>query len=83
MTKYQFVKAYDCLGYPMVDTRARFHIPTRYRSSFSIEHHLFEDGKLAAEGFETRVWVGRDPSDPDKIKSTPIPAAVVERLSIA
>jgi 4-hydroxybenzoyl-CoA thioesterase len=97
MTKYQFVKAYDCLGYPMVDTRARFHIPTRYgddvvvettvseikRSSFSIEHHLFKDGKLAAEGFETRVWVGRDPSDPDKIKSTPIPTAVVERLSIA
>lgn len=77
--------------------RARFLIPTRYgddvvvettvseikRSSFSIEHRLFKEGKLAAEGFETRVWVGREPSDPDKIKSTPIPAAVVERLSAA
>ena len=73
------------------------YIPTRYgddvvvettvseikRSSFSIEHHLFKDGKLAAEGFETRVSIERDPSDPDKIKSTPIPTAVVERLSIA
>jgi 4-hydroxybenzoyl-CoA thioesterase len=94
MTKYQFVKHYDGLGYPMVDTHARFLIPTRYgddvviettvseikRSSFAIEHRLFKDGKLAVEGFETRVWVGRDPSDPDKIKSKPIPAEIVERL---
>jgi hypothetical protein len=27
------------------------------------------------------VWVARDPSDPDKITSMPIPADVVERLS--
>jgi 4-hydroxybenzoyl-CoA thioesterase len=95
MTKYQFVKHYRCLGYPMVDVRARFFTPTRYgddvviesavseikRSSFSIEHRLFKDGKLAAEGFETRVWVARDPGEPDKITSIPIPAEVVERLS--
>jgi len=76
MTKYQFLKHYGCLGYPMVDARARFFIPTRYgddvvvettvsevkRSSFSIEHRLLKDGKLAAEGFETRVWVGGDPA---------------------
>jgi hypothetical protein len=29
----------------------------------------------------TRVWVGREPEDPDKIKSTPIPGEIVERLS--
>jgi 4-hydroxybenzoyl-CoA thioesterase len=97
MTKYQFVKAYGCLGYPMVDTRARFLVPTRYgddvviettvsaisRSSFSIEHRLFKGGTLAAEGFETRVWVSRDPGDPDQIKATPIPAAVVDALTAA
>lgn len=95
MTKYQFVKHYHCVGYPMVDVRARFLSPARYgddvvvetavselrRSSFSVEHHLFNDGRLAAEGFETRVWVGRDPGDPDRIRSMPIPAEVVERLS--
>ena len=32
MTKYQFVKAYESVGYPMVDTRARFLLPTRTRS---------------------------------------------------
>ena len=54
MTKYQFLKHYESLGYPMVDTRARFLLPTRYgddvviettiteikRSSFAITHRL-------------------------------------------
>ena len=30
-------------------------------------------GKVTVEGFEKRVWVGRDPNDPSKIKSKPIP----------
>lgn len=75
--------------------RARFHAPSRFgddvviesevtsvkRSSFEITHRLIrDDGTVAAEGFETRVWVGRDPSDPDKIKSKPIPDEVAARL---
>jgi 4-hydroxybenzoyl-CoA thioesterase len=94
MTKFEFLKAYDCLGYPMVDTRARFLSPTRYgddvvietkltelkRSSFSVAHLLKKGDRLAVEGFETRVWVGRDPDDPDKIKSKPFPPEVTERL---
>ena len=94
MTKFQFVKAYDSLGYPMVETRARFLLPTRYgddvvietvvseikRSSFDIRHRLTKDGNLAVEGFETRVWVGRDPADPDRIKAKPLPAEIVARL---
>jgi len=95
MTKFEFLKTYDCLGYPMVDTRARFLSPTRYgddvvietkltelkRSSFSIAHVLMKGDRLAVEGFETRVWVGRDPDDPDKIKSKPFPPEVTERLT--
>jgi 4-hydroxybenzoyl-CoA thioesterase len=95
MTKFEILKAYDSVGYPMVDTRARFISPTRFgddvvietsitelkRSSFSIQHRLMKGDVLAVEGFETRVWVGRDPDDPDKIKSKPIPPDVVERLS--
>jgi 4-hydroxybenzoyl-CoA thioesterase len=95
MTNYQFLTKYDCAGYPMVDTRARFLIPCRFgddvtiettmteakRSSFNITHHLKKDDALAVEAFETRVWVGRDPSDASKIKSQPIPAEVIEKLS--
>jgi len=94
MTKYEFVKTYDTVGYPMVDTRARFLLPTRYgddvvieteiteikRSSFSLRHRLMKDGELAVEGFETRVWVGRDPADPDRIKAKPLPDAIVAKL---
>jgi 4-hydroxybenzoyl-CoA thioesterase len=94
MTKFEFLKAYDCAGYPMVDTRARFLSPTRYgddvvietsltelkRSSFSVQHLLMKGDTLAVEGFETRVWVGRDPADPDKIKSKAIPEEVIARL---
>jgi 4-hydroxybenzoyl-CoA thioesterase len=94
MTKYQFLKVYDSVGYPMVDTRARFLLPTRYgddvvietiiteikRSSFAVTHRLMKDGALAVEGFETRVWVGRDPADPDKIKAKALPDEMVKKL---
>lgn len=87
LTKYELLKKYDMAGYPMVDTRARFMVPTRFgddvtiesaftkvgKSSFDIHHKLMKDGELALEGFETRVWVGRDSQDPSKIKSKPIP----------
>src|SRR5215470_10258502 len=95
MTKFEFIKHYDFVGYPVVDTRARFLVPTRFgddvviettisaikRSSFSLEHRLLKNGELAVEGFETRVWVARDRDDPDKIKAKPIPHAVTDRLS--
>ena len=94
-TKVQFLKTYDFFGYPMVDTRARFVSPTRFgddvvietkvtelkRSSFSVQHLLTKGDTLAVEAFETRVWVGRDPSDPGKMKSQPIPQDVIARLN--
>src|SRR3974390_422006 len=95
MSKFEFLKAYDIAGYPMVDTRARFLSPPRFgddvvietsiteikRSSFGVQHRLMKGDVLAVEGFETRVWVMRDPNDPEKIKATPIPQDVVARLS--
>jgi 4-hydroxybenzoyl-CoA thioesterase len=95
MKKIEYLKAYDFLGHPLVETRARFRLPTRFgdevaiettlvscgRSSFKIEHKLTSAGALAVEGFETRVWVGRDPTDAKHIKSRPIPADVVARLT--
>ena len=97
LTKHQMFETYTFAGYPMVDTRARFMIPTKFgddvviettmteakRSSFNIRHHLKIGGELAVECFETRVWVGRDPADASRIKSQPIPREVIERLSVA
>ena len=95
MIKREANRVYDFVGYPMVDCRARFHAPSRFgddvvietavtevsRSRFEIVHRLVKpDGTLAVEGFETRVWVGKDPNDPDKIKSKPIPDEVAARL---
>jgi 4-hydroxybenzoyl-CoA thioesterase len=51
------------------------------RSSFKIEHRLSKAGTPSAEGFETRVWVARDPADPKRIKAQPIPADVVAKLT--
>jgi 4-hydroxybenzoyl-CoA thioesterase len=95
MSKFEYLKAYDFLDHPLVETRARFRLPTRYsdevaietavvecgRSSFKLEHRLTKAGALAVEGYETRVWVARDPNDPKRIKSQPIPAEVAARLT--
>jgi 4-hydroxybenzoyl-CoA thioesterase len=95
MKKIEYMKVYGILGHSLVETRARFRSPTRFgdevtietavvacgRSSFKIEHRLSKAGMLAAEGYETRVWVVRDPHDARRIKSQPIPAEVVARLT--
>ena len=94
MTKYKFIERYSIVGYPMVDTRARFIVPAKFgdevviestikefrRSSFDVAHRLTKDSALAVEGFETRVWAARDPSDPARIKSAPIPDEVIARF---
>lgn len=94
MRKRDYLKAYDCAGHPVVDTRARFLLPTRFgddvliestvtqfrRSSFDVHHRLTKDAALAAEGFETRVWVAGDPAR-GRMSGVPVPREVVERLS--
>ena len=95
MKKIEYLKVYAFAGHPLVETRARFRLPTRFgdevaiesalvacgRSSFKIEHRLTKAGALAVEGFETRVWVGRHPDDPTRMKSQAIPPEVVARLA--
>jgi 4-hydroxybenzoyl-CoA thioesterase len=97
MTKIKYLAAYDFLGHPLVETRARFLLPTRYgdevtietavtacgRSSFKLEHRLAKDGALAVEGSETRVWVARHAAEPQRMQAQPIPADVVARLTQA
>jgi 4-hydroxybenzoyl-CoA thioesterase len=95
MDKIEYLKAYQIVGHPLIETRSRFRLPTRFgdhvtietavvacgRSSFKIEHRLTKAGALAVEGFETRVWVVCHPDDPKRMKSLPMPAEVVARLT--
>ena len=94
MKKAEMLEHYDFAGIPTVDVRARFLIPSAYgddvtietevtkfkRSSFDVRHRLLRDGALAVEGFETRVWVGRQPDDPKRIKAQTIPAEVIAKF---
>jgi 4-hydroxybenzoyl-CoA thioesterase len=95
LQKQRMLKELAFAGYPCVDARARFLIPSRFgdevliesaieewrRSSFDVRHRLMRGDELAVEGFETRVWVVRDPADPDKLKSAPVPEHVRARFA--
>ncbi|HXX51870.1 MAG TPA: thioesterase family protein [Xanthobacteraceae bacterium] len=88
--------AFGIVGLPLVDAGARFLAPARFgdvvdmtsqvsafrRSSFDVEHRLAIGGIVAVEGRETRVWAARDPADPSKMKSVPIPPEVTARFQI-
>jgi 4-hydroxybenzoyl-CoA thioesterase len=92
---FAWPNAYGALGIPLVDSGARFLAPTRFgdiveiasqvtafhRSSFDLAHTITVGGTTAVEGRETRVWAGRDPANPDKIKSNPIPQDVIAKFA--
>ena len=93
-SKQDLVRKYGLVGIPMVDTRAKFYIPSTYgdwitietkiesikRSSFEVKHNVYKGEDLAIEAFETRVLVGRDPNNPEKLKSAPFPAEMVAKF---
>lgn len=83
------------LAIPMVDTRSRFLIPSAFgeeltvettitrfgRSSFDVLHRILKGADLAVECSETRVWIRVEPAGPERLKSQPIPEAVIRALS--
>ena len=93
----ELATAFGIVGIPLVGAKARFLRPAKFndvadiasevsefrRSSFEVTHHISISGALAVEGSETRVWAGRDPDDPVKMKGVPIPAAVIARFRAA
>jgi len=95
--KFALRKRFGIVGFPIVDTSAKFIIPSRYgetvtiessisrfgRSSFGVAHRLLRGTDLAIDASETRVWAAADPNDPDRIRGVPIPAEVIEALSIS
>src|SRR6478735_1766956 len=93
-SKQDIIHKYGLVGIPMVDTRAKFHIPSTHgdwiriesridsfkRSSFEVIHNVYKGDALAIEAFETRVLVGRHPDDPARLKSAPMPPEIIERV---
>jgi 4-hydroxybenzoyl-CoA thioesterase len=83
------------MAIPLVDARARFLIPARFgdeltvettitrfgRSSFDVQHRILKGTDLAVECSETRVWARIDPTGAGRLKSQPIPEAVIQALS--
>jgi len=96
-SKQDIIRRYGLVGIPMVDTRAKFYISSTHgdwiaiesriesfkRSSFEVIHKVFKGEQLAIEAFEKRVLVGRDPSDPEKLKSAPMPQEIIEKFTRA
>jgi 4-hydroxybenzoyl-CoA thioesterase len=94
MGKPELERVYDCAGIPIVDLKARFLGQVGYgdavsifstfadlkRSSFGIRHALVHAGRVVVECEQTRVWCRHDPDNPARLKSRPIPDAVIARL---
>lgn len=90
LPKPELIRRYGVVGFPMVDTRARFlvasshgdevtietTIPTFGRSSFEVQHRLLRGETLAVEAFEKRVLVERA-VDGKGIRSVAIPEEVI------
>lgn len=90
LPKPRLIERFGIIGIPLVETQAKFILPSRFgdkitiessimsfgRSSFDVEHKLFNGGELATEGRETRVWAARHPDDPARMKSQAIPEEV-------
>ena len=95
LPKHEMVRDQGIVGFPMVDTRARFLIPSKWgeritiesrisewkRSSFDVAHRVLKGDELAIEAWETRVWVAQDPSRPGGISSRPIPDEIKARFA--
>ena len=92
--KADLATTFGIVGFPLVGAGARFMAPAKFgdavdleaevsefrRSSFDVRHRLSIRGQLAAEGWEKRVWAGRDPDNPNQLKSKPIPPEVIARF---
>jgi len=94
MPKPWLIRHYGIEGFPAVDIRANFHVPSRFgedvlvetriaewgRSSFKVNHRLLKGGVLGVEGHEVRVWAGKDPAAPERLKGMAVPDEVKARF---
>jgi 4-hydroxybenzoyl-CoA thioesterase len=94
LPKPLLLQQYGIAGIPLVESRARFLLPSQFgdtltvessiaewgRGSFSVRHRLLKDDALAAEIFEKRVWVVRTAEAPIRFKSSAIPQEVKQKF---
>jgi 4-hydroxybenzoyl-CoA thioesterase len=94
LAKKDMLARYGLAGIPMVETSARFFVPSSFgdtvmvesrivewgNSSFRVEHKLFREDALAAEGLEKRVWTVRAKDGSKKLQSEKIPQEVKDRF---
>ena len=87
MTKIRMLEKYNGAGLALLEARAVFKIASQYgddiqidtrvtefrRSSFFVHHTVTKGDMLALEGFETRLWTTRDPANPGRLRSAPMP----------
>ena len=81
---------YGIAGLPIVEAKARFLAPCRFRDeiviesqvgkwndkTFEVSHAVVNRGVRAVEGYEIRVWAHRHPEDANRLKAMPIPAEI-------
>ncbi len=91
---HELSKVYDIVGIPLVGSEAKFLYPCSFgdivdlesrvseirRSSFEVAHKIFVGDTLAVEGLEKRVWAGKHPDDPSRMKAKAIPDEVLVKL---
>jgi 4-hydroxybenzoyl-CoA thioesterase len=95
LPKPRLIELYRIIGIPAVDVRAQFSLPCTFgdhvvietritdwgRCSFKVHHRLLKGDVTAVEGFEVRVWTGRDPENPAQLRGQTIPREVIERFA--
>ena len=91
LKKIEMLEKHGGAGLALLEARAVFKRASHYgedleietqvtefrRSSFFVQHTVATGGSLALEGFETRLWTVRDPADKSRLKSAPLPAAIL------
>ena len=96
LPKPKLIERYGIVGIPAVDIRGSFSIPCTFgedavidtritewgRSSFKVHHRLLKGDRTAVEGFEVRVWTGRDPVETARLRSQPIPQEVIALFAV-
>jgi 4-hydroxybenzoyl-CoA thioesterase len=95
-SKREMLKTHGIVGFPLVEVRSRFIAPSRFsddvvvdseitewrNSSFFVRHKLFNNGQLAVECLETRVWAAISDGNPEKLESRPIPREIIAKLGV-
>ena len=78
---------WGAIGIPIVTAHADFRSPSKFGdllavesgvtewggSSLTVTHRFMNGDRLAAEGYEKRVYCIGDPADPASIRSAPVP----------